>query len=424
VSAHRRAFSLGIGALAFSVSPASAQSASLPPIRPVGAVVSRTKADIGDARSIRVLSDGRLLVHDVSGRRLLLVDSTLTTVRAIEVRPATSGMIAASVLLAARGDTSFLITGDEIDVIDPAGSIVRSIPLRTREIGMDIASTRATGDRAGRILYLPPAPFFLSLVPREFVGDTIVRGPEFVPVLRYDPTTQRTDTAAMIRGPRRRQALTRWENGGRGVSAHDPFPLIGDDWTVLADGTLAIARLQGYSIDWISPAGATASSLALAHAWTAISPAAKQRLVDSLRVAHNAARADSTFPFDSARYDSLALVAKANPEAITNSERKPISLGPRPVRMQFVAPADLPDSMPAFAPGGMLADAEDNAWIENYSPVRSGGGIVYDVVNRRGALIDRVELPPGSSLLAFTPGFVFLRMPAGNGAAIVKARIR
>jgi hypothetical protein len=423
--AHRLPFRLGVGALCLGAASTSAQRSSLPPIRPLGAVVARAKVEIADVQAVRVLSDGRVLVNSPASRRLLLLDSTLATARAIVAASGNSAPEYAApngVLVAARGDSSFLIIGaSKIDVIDPAGNVVRSLAIPARDAA---AGEVAAGDREGRVLHIPPAPFFLLFVPREFVGDTIITGPEVVPLLRYDPATGRTDTVATIHGPRRRQAITRWENGGRGVSAQDPFPLIGDDWTVLSDGTIAIARLQGYSLEWISPSGVQVAGPSVAHTWVAISAAGKQRIVDSMRVVHNAAHADSLFPIDSARYDSLALVAKANPEAITDSAGKRLSLGPRPVRLQFVAPTDLPDSMPPFAPAGMVADSEDNLWIQNYSPARTGGGIVYDVVNRKGALVDRVELPPGASLLAFTPGFAFLRMTAGNGVTIEKARIR
>jgi hypothetical protein len=146
--------------------------------------------------------------------------------------------------------------------------------------------------------------------------------------------------------------------------------------------------------------------------------------MDSMRIARNAAFADSLFPTDSARYDSLSLVAKANPEALTDENGKRISIGPRPVRLQFVRAADLPDSMPPFTPNGMVADSDDNVWIQNYLPDRPGGGFVYDVVNKKGALVDRVELPLGTSLLAFTPGFALLRATDGRNVSIAKARLR
>ena len=420
--AHRWLLRLGFGALGTAFSSAPAQSPVAPPIRPLGPVVSRTAVDLPDVQAVRVLSDGRVLVNSASSHRLLLFDAALATSRTVAAPPENT------VLVAGRGDSSLLIrAASTIDVIDAAGAVVRSIAIQSRGIGAGDFVTPAmhvTADRQGRLLHIPPPPVFLSFVPREFVGDTIVGGPEIVPLLRYDPSTNRTDTVASIQGPRRRQAITRWQNGGRGVPVQDPFSLIGDDWTVLANGTIAVARLHGYSIDWISPSGAAVPGPAVAHSWARLSAASKQRLIDSMRVAQNAAHADSTFPSELARYDSLSLVAKANPEALTNSEGKKISLGPRPIRLQFVAPADLPDSMPPFAPAGMLADSDDNVWIKNYSPARPGGGNVYDVVNRRGVLVDRVELPPETSLLAFCPGFVFLRTAARNGASVAKARIR
>jgi hypothetical protein len=426
-----RRWSIAATALGIALASASGQGASLPQVRHLGPVIARTTTPLQEVGAVRVLSDGRILVNDPTSHRVLLFDSTLAGSRTIVGSPGTSvpeNAASPVALLASRGDSSLLINGPtKIDVIDPSGKVVRSIPLPPRGPASPdflAASIRVTGDRQGRLLYIPPAPFFLSLLPPGFVGDTVVSGPEFVPLLRFDPATLRTDTVATLRAPRRRQALTRWESGGRGVPAQDPFPLIGDDWTVLADGTVAIARLRGYSTDWIAPNGTLTSGPAVPHLWTPISSANKLAMIDSMRLAQNAAHADSVFPRDSAKYDSLALVAKANPEAITDGSGKRVSLGPRPVRLQFVAPTDLPDSMPAFAPAGMVADSDGNLWIQNYSPARPGGGIVYDVVNKKGALIDRVELPPQTSLLAFMPEFAFLRVGDNKGAAIAKVRVR
>jgi hypothetical protein len=423
--AHRRRSIVGIGALAFGLSAASAQSASLPPVRKIGDVVAQTKIELGDIESVRALSDGRILVSSNGARRVLLFDASLTTARTIDTLRSTQYSSPKGALVAARGDTSFVVNSSvSVDVIDPAGNIARTLPPPPAgRFGADILGDRTAGDRQGRILAIPPPPFFLAQAD-GFIGDTIVSGPEFVPILRFDPATRRVDTVATIRGPRYRQAITKFENGGRGTAAIDPFPAIGDEWAALSDGTVGIARLHGYSIDWVAPSGAKTAGPRVAHAWAAIDSKMKASMMASLRQARNAAHADSIFPSDSARYDSLSLVAKANPEALTDANGRRISLGPRPVRMQFVAPADLPDSVPPFAPSGIIVDADDNLWIPTWVPARPGGGMTFDVVNKTGVLVDRVELPVGASLVAFMPGYAFLRANGANGLAILKVRIR
>ena len=49
--------------------------------------------------------------------------------------------------------------------------------------------------------------------------------------------------------------------------------------------------------------------------------------------------------------------------------------------------------------------------------------LVYDVVNREGRLVDRVQLPASLSLAGFGPGVVYLTSREGTGTVIVKYRI-
>jgi hypothetical protein len=37
---------------------------------------------------------------------------------------------------------------------------------------------------------------------------------------------------------------------------------------------------------------------------------------------------------------------------------------------------------------------------------RTPGGLVYDVINREGVLVDRLQLPTGYALVGFAPGKV------------------
>jgi hypothetical protein len=71
----------------------------------------------------------------------------------------------------------------------------------------------------------------------------------------------------------------------------------------------------------------------------------------------------------------------------------------------FVAPSELPDYKPAFAAGATRADADGNVWVRTI-PTKPMAGPVYDVIDGRGALVDRVMLPAGSTIAGFGPGGV------------------
>src|SRR5688572_3876325 len=83
----RTEMSLGLALVAIAVSAAmaSAQSTAapertglqLPPIRPLGAVKATAKETFTILTQLRPLSDGRVLVNDPIGRRVLLYDEGL-----------------------------------------------------------------------------------------------------------------------------------------------------------------------------------------------------------------------------------------------------------------------------------------------------------------------------------------------------------
>jgi hypothetical protein len=75
--------------------------------------------------------------------------------------------------------------------------------------------------------------------------------------------------------------------------------------------------------------------------------------------------------------------------------------------------SDLPDYMPPFSRGATTADTEDNLWIRTSTVVN--GQPVYDIVNRRGELADRVQLPPFRTIAGFGPRTVFLAVKDSAG---------
>jgi sugar lactone lactonase YvrE len=89
----------------------------------------------------------------------------------------------------------------------------------------------------------------------------------------------------------------------------------------------------------------------------------------------------------------------------------------------MVSPSDLPDYKPAFTPGSTRADADGNLWIRTSQNIDARP--VYDVVNRKGELIDRVQLPSNRVLAGFgANGVVYLAVRDGATAHLEKARIR
>ena len=91
-----------------------------------------------------------------------------------------------------------------------------------------------------------------------------------------------------------------------------------------------------------------------------------------------------------------------------------------------VAPAsDLPDYMPPVLRSGLMkADAEGNVWILPSTSSQSGGGLLYDVVNRKGELFQRVRLPAGRALEGFgANGAIYLTSHDGDKVFLERARM-
>ncbi len=84
---------LGLTVFAFTVSAASLCIAqSLPPVRQLGPVTAVAKEPLGAVSTVRHLPDGHVLVNDILGRRIVMFDSTLSTVTVIaDTTSATAG---------------------------------------------------------------------------------------------------------------------------------------------------------------------------------------------------------------------------------------------------------------------------------------------------------------------------------------------
>jgi hypothetical protein len=85
----------------------------------------------------------------------------------------------------------------------------------------------------------------------------------------------------------------------------------------------------------------------------------------------------------------------------------------------------LPDYRPAFTAGSARGDLEGNLWVRTTSPVGNAGPI-YFVINKKGEVIDRVQLPESRVLAGFgRNGDVYLSVRDAEGnVRVERAKIR
>ncbi|HTR78401.1 MAG TPA: hypothetical protein VMH39_09835, partial [Gemmatimonadaceae bacterium] len=178
--------------------------------------------------------------------------------------------------------------------------------------------------------------------------------------------------------------------------ATDPIPGM-DAWALLSDGTAAVVRTSDYRIEWFGPDGVHTTSPPVAHEWHRLTDSAKAALLDSVhtqRLARPGVQTGRT----------------ADGRAKT-----------RPWTPDLIPAEELRDYLPPFS--GATVDAQNNLWIcESYAAMDMG--LVYDIVNRSGKLIDRVRIPGGTTIAGFGPGVVYLQSREGRHGSLARARMQ
>jgi hypothetical protein len=421
------------------------QAQSMPPVRQLGPVTAVSKEALGAVTTVRALPDGRVLVNDIVGRRVLMFDSTLSATTVVaDTTSATANAYGTRPggLIAYRGDSSLFIDPASLSMllIDPNGKIgrVMSAP-RAQDVGFLIGGPFGNPgfDAQGRLVYRAPPRFIFNGPPPS--GNRPPQPPQIpdsAALVRFDLATRKLDTVTWFKTPKVNFSVVTAPDGGvRVTSVVNPLPQ-GDDWAMLSDGSIAIVRGRDYHVDWVGAQGIT-SSPKIPYEWERMSDEQKVAFIDSAKVAMEKARASGQFaagfaggfvrttvdngpaggpPRDTALRAGAARDGSPRQTTTTDAPQQLPAL-------TLVAPNDLPDYKPAFTPGSTRADADGNLWIRTSHNV--DGRPVYDVVNRKGELVDRVQLPLNRQLAGFGPnGVVYLGVRDGRTAHLEKARIR
>ena len=435
-------------ALTVLASAAGAQQ-QLPPVRPLGPVLSTSTESLASVTQVRALPGGRVIVHDLTGRRVLLLDSTFKSVTVIaDSTSATATAYGSRLggLIAYRGDSTLFVDPQSMSmlVIDPNGKIVRTMaaPL-PNEASQLIGGPNGTPgfDAQGRLVYrsqLRLAPIVSrTSTPGQFQMPVF---PESSFVVRVDLKSRKVDTAATFRIPKISMNMTRDENTGNitVTSTVNPIPWT-DDWALLSDGTLAIIRGQDYRVDLVGADGKMTSAPKLAFDWQRLTDEDKVAIIDSTRTAMEKQRAAA-----------LAQMMASNPDLKTSTDTSKTGARQRPQSdgggtisinmggrgaggamqggismppLNFLSPSEMPDYRPAFRQGASRADADGNLWIRTSKMLN--GGTVYDVINNKGELKDRILIPPGCGIACFGPGgVVYMGVVDGAITRLERAKVK
>ena len=96
------------------------------------------------------------------------------------------------------------------------------------------------------------------------------------------------------------------------------------------------------------------------------------------------------------------------------------------MREVAVIPAnELPDYKPPFTANSVRADMDGNVWVRINPAKPIPGGNVYDIISRSGELVDRLQLPPGYTIVGFGRGkVVYVSMRDAKGIQLARVRLK
>jgi hypothetical protein len=426
------------------VSPTdSGGQSSIPPTRALGKVAARGP-EMRQVSEVRVLSDGRVLVNDAGARQIILLDSMLANPRVVldTAGPVSKRYQAYGSLIPYLADTTLFVdrNGLAFVVLDPQGTVNRVVALPP---GGRLTPPNSRIDRQGRLIYQVGGSTrvldSVSLATGRLAGFMV----SYRHLVRYDFKTHAVDTIFTIKmdstpsdpPPGAARGSTGGGRGSSGGSASVPRPDPGpnqrlifqteDDWAMMADHTIAIARGRDYHIEWLTSDGQPTSSSKIAHEWRRITDEEKARLADSLTIARDSANraylaaARGGVP----RYDSFGRITGSTTTTSRGGGVPTPPPAPRQESLVPIPPFAIPEYLPPFAEG-MLADADNRLWIPRPETAVQPPDRAYDIVDRKGTLIDRVKITSGT-IVGFGPRenvFVFVR--DGGSGRLERARFR
>ncbi len=432
-----------ISAVALCGFSAIAGAQQLPAIRPIGPVAAVSSDSFGEAVFVRHLKNG-VLVNDLRNRRLVMFDSMLATGTLVaDSTPATANAYSgrSAGLIPYRGDSSLFVDAQSMSmlVIDPDGKVgrVMSVP-RSQDamvLGSPMLGTPAL-DAGGRLVYrgMPRMEFRMQGGPGGGPGAMLPpQQPDTAAIVRVDLATRVVDTLGFTKVPRPKVDIQRDTNGRPNISMiWNPLPVV-DDWAVLSDGSLAIVRGFDYHIDWVRPDGTRESSPKMPFEWQRLTDEDKIAFIDSLKAARERLAATQPAP-----PTTTSTSVNTGPGGGERREMVMIGGGPGPGaggaapggmpmgrNMNFVPPTELPDYKPPFFAGSARADADGRLWIRTIPTKGIAGGPVYDVINAKGQLIERVQLPKDRVIVGFgAGGAVYMLATQGSTRKLERARFQ
>ena len=408
---------------------------------------ARSAEPLGAVLGLRQGADGKVLVNDALRRQMLVFDTLLANrtvvMDSVEGTSTSYGPVPLP-LIPFLGDSSLFVDVKfrTVVVLDGHGRVMRTIALpRPMDIAFLIGA-RSGFDARGRLVFQGPRvrmgpPDMRMPTPSLDVSDSLL-------LLRMDFDTRRVDTIARVARPVMK-LTTQKSSGGAvyTVIARDPLRPV-DDWSVAANGSVAIVRGHDYRVDWVDGDAPLRSGARIPLDWKRLTEDDKRRLDDSLRTAQDSllasgyssaetvmrsggpcgapggGRGDPGDPGGGGRGGGRSGGGGGPPPPAGGSGCLQVLsavaplVGPAPmVHEPMPSLADLKRATPIadyaepIKMNATMPDLDGNLWIlPRVSTLSKRGELVYDVVNTKGDLFERVRIPGGRASAGFAQGGV------------------
>ena len=416
-------------------SPLAAQRAPAPvPIRPLGAAIGTSAITFTQIQHFRALSDGRVLINDPGKRQVILLDSALANPKVVvdSSGGATMYGMGAGALIPFAGDSTLFVdrNASAFLVIDAKGDVARVMSAPPGNAATYLTNPSTYGfpgySPTLGIVYRLPMPRPQIERPPNGAPEITRKFDDSALVMTMNIKRRTVDTLARVyTGSTLTLKLS--ANNTNSNTQSPIFPIF-DDWTVTPDGAVAILRGREYRIDFYNGDGTRTPGPRLPYAWKQVDDEERTRLTDSINTQRRKQFDDM---LDDMRKQAdkptgpggeKIIIVDGMPIRTYGGERMPPPTPPSPVQ-----PSEMPDYLPAVERNlaSFRADLDNRLWIrpKPLATMPKGGGTVYDVTDRTGALIDRVQLPAGRTLIGFGPGGIVYVTTRDAGATRIEKRL-
>ena len=372
--------------LAFAAT-AQAQNASVP-TRTLTTPEIEFSEPYSRLMGVRELSDGRLIVSDVTEKLIALVDLRARTSTKIGTEgqgPGEYGM--PSGVMAVPGDTTLVIDmlGSKYLKISPAGRIVGDVQFQPSGVGLGGGRMVMTGggsglsDAMGRI-------YSRGSNIRGLGADGQISQADSAPITRYDWRTGKVDTVTFMKVP-----LLQIQQTGSAGNANVQVRVGGGNqpfvsqpaWTVAPDGRIAMVTPEPFQVTWVATNGQKTVGEPIAYQRVRVTEAEKEAFRTQMK---------------NSPPQGMAV-------RVENGAR---SMSSQPITFQE------PGSWPEFkhpyagAQGGIAVAPNGELWLLRQLAYTERNP-TYDLIGPRGTVTGRVVLPQRTRLLGFgNNGAVYL----------------